>query len=133
VIRAQDVDRRGLRAALVEVAPWVTATDHGPSAVEAGDCERCGNAPRLLPLCGPVAWTAVCRDCGLALGEDGWCDGHRDDGAAARAWAAALADDWPLVTLLWWLATGELRSLEVTADQRQHLSPALAAALPSGR
>ncbi|MFA9431364.1 hypothetical protein [Egicoccus sp. AB-alg2] len=132
MILSQDVDRPRLRAALREVAPWVTAGEYGPCAVEAGSCDRCGDAPRLLPLCGPVAWTAVCRDCGLALGDDGWCAGHADDGAAARRWAAALPDDWPLITLLWWLARGELRGVELTADRRHHLAPAVRAALPAG-
>ena len=105
------------------MAPWLTATEFGPAAVEAGDCDRCGTAPRLLPLCGPVVWQAVCRDCGLDLGEDGWCAGHEVDGTDARTWATALPDDWSEAVLLWWLATGELRAVELLPRQRAALHP----------
>ncbi|MBS3941078.1 MAG: hypothetical protein KG028_08965 [Actinobacteria bacterium] len=108
------------------MAPWLPATEFGPAAVEAGDCDRCGTAPRLLPLCGPVAWQAVCRDCGLDLGDDGWCAGHEADGAGAREWAAALPDDWPQTVLLWWLATGELRAVDLLPRQRTALPAAVA-------
>ncbi|MEX2504301.1 MAG: hypothetical protein WD378_05590 [Egicoccus sp.] len=112
------------------MAPWLAATEVGPAAVEAGDCDRCGLAPRLLPLCGPVAWEAVCRDCGLALGGDGWCAGHEADGDQARVWAAALPDDWPPTVLLWWLATGELRAIDLLPRQRAALPTSVADALP---
>lgn len=101
--------RAALRRWLVARHPWLEATDVGPLAVEAGECDRCGDAPRLVPLCGPVPHRAVCRDCALALGADGWCDGHAEDGAAARAWAADLPGGWSDVTRLWWVATGEVR------------------------
>ncbi|GGI06334.1 hypothetical protein GCM10011354_18570 [Egicoccus halophilus] len=122
-MRDTEVDPPALRRALLELAPWLAGTEVGPAVVEAGDCDRCGGAPRLLPLCGPVSWTAVCRDCGLALGEDGWCDGHADQGAAARDWAAALPDTWPTLVLLWWLATGELRAIDPTARRRTDFEP----------
>jgi hypothetical protein len=81
----------------------------GPQAVEAGPCDRCGQQPRLLPTCGPSGGVAVCRGCAAALGDDGWCAGHREEGAAARAWAATLPDRWAELVTWWWVATGEVR------------------------
>ena len=115
-----ELDRPALRAALLDAAPWLAATDHGPRAVDAGTCGRCGERPRLLPTCGPDAPEALCRDCAFELGDDAWCDGHRDDGAAARAWADALPDRWADAVMLWWVATGEVRwdpaTLAATAE-----------------
>jgi len=108
-----DVDRRALRQALTAVAPWLTATDVGPQAVDAGPCDDCGDLPRLLPTCGPASPGALCRDCARRVGDDGWCTGHEDEGRAARAWADDLPDDWADTVTLWWIATGELT---VTAD-----------------
>jgi hypothetical protein len=101
--------RAQLRDALRTAHPWVTATQWGPQAVSAGECDRCGQAPRLLPTCGPVAWQALCRDCAAEMGEDAWCDGHHEVGVAALSWAADLPADWPDVVRLWWIATGEVR------------------------
>lgn len=81
----------------------------GPSSVQAGECDRCERAPRVVPTCGPVAWTALCATCAVEVGEDAWCDGHRDDGARSRAWATTLPPSWPTITRLWWVATGEVR------------------------
>jgi hypothetical protein len=102
-------DRRALRLRLLEVAPWLGRTDVGPQVVEAGPCDRCRESPRLLPTCGPSGAVAVCRDCARQLGDDGWCAGHQQDGAAARAWAEALPDRWADLVTLWWVATGEIR------------------------
>ncbi len=102
------LDRRALRAALGSVAPWTAALDRGPRAVDAGECDRCRTQPRLLPTCGPVGWTALCRDCALEVGEDAWCDGHADDGAELRDWATGLPPSWPTLVRLWWVATGEV-------------------------
>jgi hypothetical protein len=102
-------DRRALRQRLLVVAPWLARTDVGPQAVEAGPCDRCGQAPRLLPTCGPAGAAAVCRDCARRLGDDGWCAGHQEEGAAARAWAEQLPDRWAELVTLWWIATGEVR------------------------
>lgn len=101
-------ERRRLQDSLAAAYPWVTDTDVGPRSVEAGECDRCGRQPRLVPTCGPVAWTALCGSCAVDVGEDSWCDGHRDDGATHRAWARTLPDEWPTVTRLWWVATGEI-------------------------
>lgn len=109
-------DRRALRAALVEVAPWLERTDVGPRAVEAGNCDRCDTHPRLLPTCGPAGAEAVCRACATALSDDGWCDGHRDEGHAARAWAATLPERWSTYVVLWWVATGEVTSDPTDVD-----------------
>ena len=113
-------DRPALRAALLDAAPWLHASDLGPRAVDAGTCDRCGVLPRLLPTCGPGAPEALCRDCAIELGDDAWCHGHRHDGLAARAWAGALPDRWPDAVVLWWVATGELRwdpvTMAATAD-----------------
>jgi hypothetical protein len=103
------IDRRALRRRLLAAAPWLARTDVGPQAVEAGRCDRCGEAPRLLPTCGPAGAAAVCRACARWLGDDGWCDGHQQEGAAARAWADELPDRWPDLVTLWWVATGEIR------------------------
>jgi hypothetical protein len=107
------VDRHALRRALLEAEPWLAETDVGPASVDAGACDRCGQAPRLLPTCGPAGDAALCRDCALEVGEDGWCDGHAEEGAAARGWAAALPDSWAQTVTLWWFATGELRSVDL--------------------
>lgn len=104
-----DLDRQALRAALLDAAPWLGATEVGPRAVDAGTCDRCGDQPRLLPTCGPGAPEALCRDCADASGDDAWCDGHRDDGREARAWADSLPERWADAVVLWWVATGELR------------------------
>ncbi len=98
-----------MRAQLRELAPWLDATDVGPRAVDAGTCDRCGQRPRLLPTCGPAGWPALCRPCAAEVGDDGWCDGHLDEGRAARAWADALPDRWADVVVAWWVATGEVR------------------------
>jgi hypothetical protein len=102
-------DRADLRGRLRVLAPWLDATDVGPRAVDAGNCDRCGEQPRLLPTCGPAGWAALCRRCADAVGDDGWCDGHLDEGRDARRWAAALPDRWADVVVAWWVATGELR------------------------
>jgi hypothetical protein len=106
-------DRRALRRALLEAEPWLAAADVGPAAVDAGPCDRCGDLPRLLPTCGPAGADALCRDCALEVGEEGWCDGHQVEGAAARRWAEALPPSWAQTVTLWWYATGELRSTEL--------------------
>lgn len=102
--------RRRLQHALLEVAPWLAATEIGPQAVEAGRCDACDLHPRLLPTCGPAGTGAVCRDCAARLGADAWCEGHRSEGIAARRWAAALPARWAELVTLWWVATGEVRS-----------------------
>ena len=113
------VDRAALRRALLDAAPWLGATEVGPQAVDAGRCDRCDDAPRLLPTCGPTGADAVCRRCAEALGDDGWCDGHLDQGRSARRWASQLPEGWEQVVTLWWVATGELRidldSLDATS------------------
>ncbi len=103
-------ERRQLRSALLGVAPWLAATDVGPQAVEAGACDACDDHPRLLPTCGPGGPGAVCRECAVRLGTDGWCEGHQAEGAAALAWAAALPPSWAQLVILWWVATGEVRA-----------------------
>jgi hypothetical protein len=104
--------RAELRALLRRRAPWIDDSRYGPRTVDAGLCDRCERLPRLLSRCGPDGGGAVCRPCAIALGDDGFCDGHRDVGRDARAWAARLPDDWPDVVLAWWLASGELRTAD---------------------
>lgn len=101
-------ERRTLRAALVDVAPWLQHADAGPTTVDAGSCDRCGQRPRLVPTCGPVAWRALCRDCVAEVGEEAWCDGHADVAAAVLAWAAGLPPWWGDAVVCWWVATGEV-------------------------
>lgn len=104
-----EVDRRALRQALLTAEPWLAATEVGPQAVVSGTCDRCGRLPRLLPTCGPIAQEALCRSCAEELGDDAWCDGHLDDGRAARRWARTLPDRWADAVVLWWISTGEVR------------------------
>lgn len=106
----EPIDRQALRDALLAAQPWLAATDTGPQAVAAGGCDRCHDAPRLLPTCGPAAFQALCRTCAEAVGDDGWCEGHRAEGRAARQWAAQLPDRWADAVVLWWVATGEVRA-----------------------
>jgi hypothetical protein len=110
------VDRGELRRALLEAEPWLAATDVGPASVDAGPCDACGEFPRLLPTCGPAGHAALCRACALAAGSDAWCEGHAEEGAAARRWAAALPDSWAQTVVWWWYATGELRSIDLPGD-----------------
>lgn len=119
------VDRVALRRALAAAYPWLTAADAGPNTVDAGTCERCGTLPRLLPTCGPAPWQALCRDCAAVVGQDGWCDGHAAEGAAARRWAQALPDEWATVVVLWWVATGEVRAGTGVAAGVEELPPAV--------
>ena len=126
-----DVDRAGLRAALLRAEPWVAATDRGPRAVDAGTCDRCDVLPRLLPTCGPVPWPGLCRPCALAIGLDGWCEGHREQGRDALRWAVALPDHWDVAVVLWWVATGELRAAELrTLEVPPSLSSEVRSQLP---
>ena len=123
--------RDALRHALLEHAPWLAAEDVGPRAVEAGRCEVCEELPRLLPTCGPTGGSGVCRSCAQALGDEGWCVGHHEEGAAARAWAAQLPERWPELVVLWWVATGELRADSSLLPDLEGLPAPLAAALGS--
>ena len=125
-----ELDKRALRRALLDAEPWLAATEVGPQSVDAGACDRCDEAPRLLPLCGPAGAAAVCRDCGLWLGDDGWCDGHRDEGRAARAWAAALPSHWGDAAVLWWVATGEVRLAELARVRTGRLTASVQRHLP---
>lgn len=123
-------DRSRLRSALSSAAPWTQRADAGPRAVDAGQCDRCGLRPRLLPTCGPVAWRALCRDCALEVGLDAWCDGHADDGRDLLAWATRLPGWWGDVTVLWWVSTGEVEGVPAPLDAA--LPAPVRAALPSG-
>ena len=105
------MDRRALRAALADLAPWTVDVDIGPAAVDAGECDRCGHQPRWVPTCGAQPWAQVCRDCVLELGTSAFCDGHHDDAVAYLATARTMPPDWATITRLAWVATGE-----VTAD-----------------
>lgn len=114
-------DQGRLRALLLAEHPWLDRTDLGPSAVDAGECAACGRQPNLVPTCGPGASVvALCAGCAVALGVDAWCSGHRDDAEDALAWIAGLPPEWPSVTRLWWVATGEI-----------DLDPALLATTPA--
>ncbi len=121
-------DRRQLRSALSLAAPWLDRPDVGPRAVDAGQCDRCGQRPRLLPTCGPARWRTLCRECGLEVGRDGWCDGHAADAATWLAWARDLPPWWGDAVVLWWVGTGEV----TTPPDGVHpdLPMAIRAALP---
>lgn len=125
-------DRRGLREALLSAEPWLAVDDQGPRAVDAGPCDRCGDLPRLLATCGPVAWEALCRPCALEIGLEAWCDSHREQGRVALRWAVTLPDHWDVAVSLWWVATGELRAVEVRRlDRLERLPPSVRALLPA--
>jgi hypothetical protein len=123
-------ERQELRSALLEAAPWLAATDVGPQAVDAGRCDACDEYPRLLPTCGPDGAGAVCRGCAVELGTDAWCEGHRAEGAAALAWAAALPERWAELVIAWWVATGEIRAAPWPELDTSVLPPAVRRALP---
>lgn len=61
-----------------------------------------------MATCGPVAWPALCRECGLEVGLDGWCDGHVEEARTWLAWAADLPDWWGDAVVAWWVGTGEV-------------------------
>lgn len=103
------IDKPALRQALRVRFPWLGATERGPRAVDAGECDRCGAEARLVPTCGPIAWAALGRRCTTELGEQAWCDGHGPEAAATLAWLAALPDVADVVARLWWVATGEVQ------------------------
>jgi len=132
VIRPNAAERRALRAALVVAAPWLEHSEAGPRAVDAGQCDRCHDHPRLLPTCGPGPWRALCRDCGLEIGTDGWCDGHAEDAAALLAWADDLPPWWGDAVVLWWLSTGEVETAPPSVTDRLP-TPVLAALPPTAR
>jgi hypothetical protein len=122
--------RAELRRALREAEPWLTATDVGPRAVDAGPCDRCGHLPRLVPTCGPAPWPALCRDCVEDVGLEAWCDGHRDEGQEALAWARALPRHWDVAVTVWWVATGELRLDALVLSRLADLDPGVRRLLP---
>jgi hypothetical protein len=101
--------RSALRVLLLRHHPWLASTDHGPQAVEAGECDRCGAEPRLTQTCGPSGYPYLGRACALRLGADAWCDGHAAEAQSALSWLAALDESADDVARLWWLTTGEVR------------------------
>lgn len=100
--------RSSLRGALRERYPWAADPVIGPSAVEAGECDRCGTEPRLVQTCGPGPHVFLGRACTLAAADDAWCDGHVEQGCAARSVVAGLPPEADVVARLWWVATGEI-------------------------
>lgn len=123
--------RSRLRSALSSAAPWLDRPDVGPRAVDAGQCDRCGQHPRLLPTCGPTRWRALCRDCGLEVGSDAWCDGHAAHGRQLLRWAGDLPAWWGDAVVLWWVATGEVAAPPATL--RPGLPEEVRATLPPER
>ena len=95
--------------------PWLSDTELGPQSVEAGECDQCGVEPRMVAPCGPPPMSGVGADwalgrrCAVAAGTDGWCEGHREEAAAALDWLRTLPADADDVARLWWVATGEVR------------------------
>ena len=127
---AVELDRAALRRLLRERYPFVAETDHGPQAVAAGECDRCGHEPRMVQPCGPPPadlsgpatpdW-ALGRRCAVAAGVEGWCDGHADEAAEAIAWLEALPADADDIARLWWIATGEVRATPDAARRARAL------------
>lgn len=124
-------DRRRLRTALREAAPWLEDGLVGPTTVDAGTCGRCGDRPRVVETCGPAPARTLCVDCILAVGDDGWCDGHAEVAARARAWASAAPPWWADAVTLWWIATGEVRPGPDTIRDRAALPRSLRSLPPS--
>lgn len=122
--------RRRLRAALETDAPWLTDPVVGPTTVDAGSCDLCGDQPRVVATCGPAPARTLCVTCIDEVGADGWCDGHDDVAAAARAWAAAVPAWWADAVVLWWLSTGEVRAAGPGTPSLDAVPPGVAAALP---
>ena len=120
-----DVEQRAaLRRALQQRYPWVADTDHGPAAVEAGECDGCGREARLLLTCGPGPELYLGRRCAEDRGLSAWCDGHEAEASAGLSWAAGLPSEADVVARLWWVATGEV-SMDpdlILALRRQLLS-----------
>lgn len=102
--------RRALLAVLVEAHPWLADGDLGPTAVDAGPCDRCGDAPRLVSPCGPVPWRGLCPDCLVAVGREAFCVGHADEADDLVARARALPATWATLVRLAWVARGEVRA-----------------------
>ena len=100
--------RAALRAALTSTYPWVTGTDFGPAAVEAGECDECQAEARLVMTCGPGVAQYIGRRCLQRLGRGAFCDGHAAEAAAAILWAETLPADTDLIARVWWVATGEV-------------------------
>lgn len=123
-------DRARLRDTLRSTYRWLDETEWGPRAVPAGECDRCELAPRLVPTCGPSAPRALCRDCALALGRSAWCEGHADDGELILNAVAALPDEWRTVSVVWWIATGEVRVDSLVATEIERLPSQVRASLP---
>lgn len=123
-------DRRRLRAVLVAQAPWLVDPEVGPTTVDAGPCHRCGDRPRVVATCGPAVARTLCVACIREVGDDGWCDGHREVAAHARAWAEAAPSWWADAVVLWWVATGEVRPGPDVDDALDAVPTAVRAALP---
>lgn len=100
--------RRALRHMLLREVPWLTDPAVGPQNVDAGMCGACRTSPALIPVCGPVAYQAVCKTCCLTRGEALFCDGHTEDAAYARMFCETLPAQWAELVVLWWFATGEV-------------------------
>lgn len=102
--------RRRLDAALVAREPWLDDVLVGPAAVDAGTCDRCGNAPRFVVPCGPEGGRGWCPGCLRERGPEAFCDGHVEDAERALAWADRLPPTWATLTRLAWAARGEVRA-----------------------
>lgn len=100
--------RRDLLAALVAAQGWLDDAEFGPTSVDAGSCDRCARAPRLVAPCGPVPWRGVCRDCLLQVGPAAFCPGHEAFAVDVTARARALPPTWATLARLTWVARGEM-------------------------
>lgn len=123
--------RRRLRSALSTAAPWLLDPGIGPTTVDAGSCDRCGEQPRVVATCGPAPARTLCAACVLEVGDAGWCAGHRDVAAHARSWAGRVPAGWADLVVLWWIATGEVRpSADGPATDEAAVAALLAASTP---
>ncbi len=128
---AEGFDREVLRNALLARYPWLRLDEVGPRSVDAGECDRCGNEPRLVSTCGPAGFEALGRRCARELGFDAWCDGHEADARVALAWLEDLPPEADDVARLWWVSTGEVR-LDAMSMERAGLAETLALTLAPG-
>lgn len=100
--------RARLRTALSQRYGWLTDTQFGPAAVEAGECDACGAEARLIATCGPGMEQYLGRRCLTDRATDAFCDGHADEAAAAVDYVSALPGDADLIARIWWVSTGEV-------------------------
>ena len=70
--------------------------------------------------------------CIEAVGDAGWCEGHREVAAHVRAWARSVPPWWADAVVLWWVATGEVRPGPGLVGNADELPGPVRVVLPAG-